>query len=90
MALLKTMLTSRNWESSSGLSKDEIPHPKSDEEDFVKINDNECKECLEEYIETSDKCDYIKCTVCNKLHVTYSSKFLNIFAIWAIIVYFNK
>lgn len=78
-ALFKKKSTSRKGESSSDddTGEDEIPYQESDDEDFVKINENECTECLEEYTETSEKCDWIKCIVCNNwLHET-CSKFLN-------------
>lgn len=39
------------------MGEDEIPWQESDDEDFMKINDNECTEYLEEYTETSEKCD---------------------------------
>lgn len=56
----------------------DIPYQESDGgEDFLQVNENECSECLEDYKETSEKCDWIKCIVCSSWLHEACSKFLN-------------
>lgn len=69
----------KDLSSSDDEIDEDIPYQESDEEDIMetKKNKDECSECLEEYSQTSESCDWIKCVVCNHcLHET-CSKFLN-------------
>lgn len=65
--------TPRKGESSSDMGENEIPYQESEDEGFVKINYNECAECLEDYTETSDKRDWIQCARTGNMKLVPSS-----------------
>lgn len=69
----------KDLSSSDEEINEDIPYQESDEEDMMEMtkNKDECSECLEEYSQTSESCDWIQCIVRSHwLHETWY-KFLN-------------